>query len=497
MKQKENKQNTLKQDNVKKGLTFVLMMLVLGIGLFAGTRSRLGHFAGGVLAKFKPDLQVVKIDTLRDCRLAITVRNNGPGMLPESVYSVHHPKSAGVYVYINGKSYGGQTIWYFDKAKNLKKKGGMARCVLNYKVGSPITVKAVVDLHNVVKETNECNNTMYRRKLGCGSSGLTVGPVIGTPGISICYKNSISNIRFSPTSAAKLNLNQRVKVTFDYSTNEKKGVYIFARPMTRGSLSPNYAAHPSKLYPYGKGKGDGFFTITKGMVLVNAVRFRMMNKAQTKVLFEKIVRVRYQFGKLLLTPPQRFFLDFHDAYLVYVPSSKVLQITAQMNVLSYGQDWQRVQLKPYLYHLRQKNWKGFYWQVNTVRKKVFRVTGCTFGSIGGTRQPIHGITVQTVGGSNKKAPRRFMLRFKKAYLVYVPASKILQVVTCKTVLSYGSDWQKCNKRANIYHLKQNVWKGFFWSINTLAKKAYKVSGGSFCGNGGTSSPLSVGVRVIK
>ena len=57
--------------------------------------------------------------------------------------------------------------------------------------------------------------------------------------------------------------------------------------------------------------------------------------------------------------PQRFLLRFSDAYLVYEPGTKTLQIAAQGTALSYGKDWRKKKLKSFLYHFRQKVWKGF------------------------------------------------------------------------------------------------------------------------------------------
>lgn len=86
---------------------------------------------------------------------------------------------------------------------------------------------------------------------------------------------------------------------------------------------------------------------------------------------------------VLAQQPKQFFLDFVDAYLVYQPSTGTLQIATELMVLSYGGDWERKQLKPYLYHMRLKTWQGFYWKINTSRKEAYKVVG-TFGTMGGT-----------------------------------------------------------------------------------------------------------------
>ena len=198
----------------------------------------------------------------------------------------------------------------------------------------------------------------------------------------------------------------------------------------------------------------------------------------------------------VITAPQQFFLDFEDAYMVFQPSSSSIQIITEGMVLSYGGDWDKNQLRPYLYHIKQNVWKDFYWQVNTSRKEVYRVRGGEFGEIGGTSQKLD-VVVEVVGGSDTTPPDRFLLKFKRASLVYVPASQTMQISAEGNVLSYGADWDKCQLNPNIYHLKQNIWKGFYWKIDTFKKEALKVTEGEFCEPGGTGRQMKMGVRVIE
>ena len=137
-----------------------------------------------------------------------------------------------------------------------------------------------------------------------------------------------------------------------------------------------------------------------------------------------------------------FRLNFKDAYLVYQPPAGgagkgVLQIAAELNVLSYGGDWDVAQLKPYLFHLRLNSWSGFYWKVNTSRGEVYRVTGGTFGALGGAETPLNSISVEAVGDAN--APERFLLHFSDAYLIKPGTSSHPQIIASNMVLkSYGS-----------------------------------------------------------
>lgn len=192
-------------------------------------------------------------------------------------------------------------------------------------------------------------------------------------------------------------------------------------------------------------------------------------------------------------PLKRFFLRFQDAYLVHEPGKNGLQIATQGNVLSYGGDWQVRQLKPYLFHFKQNVWKGFYWKVNTSRKEVYRVTGGQFGRLGGQEKKIN-IGVVTVGDSNK--PTRFQLLLHGAYLVHQASGSGLQIAAQGNVLSYGGDWQVRKLKPYLFHLKQNVWKGFYWKVNTSRKEAYRVKGGNFGQLGGSDTKMSMVVDPI-
>ncbi|MHC4888469.1 MAG: right-handed parallel beta-helix repeat-containing protein, partial [Planctomycetota bacterium] len=94
---------------------------------------------------------------------------------------------------------------------------------------------------------------------------------------------------------------------------EPNGVYIWARPMTNGSTSPNYSAHSSPLYSPGNGSGTGDFTITAGDVVVDQIRFQMYNMEETVLLLEIFVPVEYHFGNSItnidLTPPSPATLE--------------------------------------------------------------------------------------------------------------------------------------------------------------------------------------------
>jgi hypothetical protein len=191
--------------------------------------------------------------------------------------------------------------------------------------------------------------------------------------------------------------------------------------------------------------------------------------------------------------PKRFLLKFSDAYLVCQPGKGAPQITAQGSVLSYGGDWEIKKLKPYLYHARQKNWRDFYWKVNTSRKQVYHVTGGTFGKLGGSEKTLD-IRVDPKGRADN--PQQFFLRFPDAYLVCQPGKGSPQIVSQGNVLSYGGDWHVKQLKPYLYHVRQKNWRNFYWKVNTSRQQVYRVSGGSFGKLGGDDKALDVTVEAV-
>jgi hypothetical protein len=105
----------------------------------------------------------------------------------------------------------------------------------------------------------------------------------------------VTDIDLAPDSPNILRTNQNVTFTFNYISNQPGGVRIWARPFSNGALTPNYAAHPSPLYPMGSGVGNGFFTITTGDVVVDQIRFQINDSTGSTLLFEALLPVYLRF----------------------------------------------------------------------------------------------------------------------------------------------------------------------------------------------------------
>jgi len=107
--------------------------------------------------------------------------------------------------------------------------------------------------------------------------------------------HSVSKITLNPPTPNILVHGDEVHVSFSYSTTEPGGVRIFARPYVGKNRAPGYASSGAVLSPTGSGTSKQYFTITRGSVKVNRIKFEMYNDDQTKLLFEIFLPVYYEF----------------------------------------------------------------------------------------------------------------------------------------------------------------------------------------------------------
>ena len=190
--------------------------------------------------------------------------------------------------------------------------------------------------------------------------------------------------------------------------------------------------------------------------------------------------------------PQRFFIDVDSLNITFSPQAPhTLQIAVGDRVVSYGQDWEVKKLKPYLFQLRQENWKGFFFQVNTDRKMAQKISGGTFGQLGGKRSYLRG-RVKAVGPNTRIS----FSRLARPYIVVVPKTKAIQVAVQQCVLSYGRDLELAQLTHYIFHFRQKFWKKFHWQINTHRKDVHLIRDGAFGKAGGSLDAQSFGVRPV-
>ena len=103
--------------------------------------------------------------------------------------------------------------------------------------------------------------------------------------------NIITHIELAPDTPNIFKYTDDVNLTFNYNTDNKDGVRIWARPFSGAGLSPNYAAHGSAVHPPGSGSATGSFRLQSGPVIVDHVRVQMWDPNQTTLLFEAFLPV--------------------------------------------------------------------------------------------------------------------------------------------------------------------------------------------------------------
>jgi len=117
-------------------------------------------------ATLKPDLMIDKIFLNRECKVVVYVKNIGKAPLSDMVWRDRTPESPSVYIYLNGKKWGGATIAGFDKRKRLQPVGGKGIFVSNLKIHGKATITAEVDRTHKIDEMNEKNN-IKTKKVEC------------------------------------------------------------------------------------------------------------------------------------------------------------------------------------------------------------------------------------------------------------------------------------------------------------------------------------------
>jgi hypothetical protein len=173
-----------------------------------------------------PNLIIKDIYLDQKCQVVVKVKNIGQGSIPTQVWTQHTPKSAGVYLHINGQKWGGSTIWKFDSAKKLLRPGGEAIYKSKLKVTQNAKIKATVDLWNKIAESRESDNVKVKRvQCKVASSTLREDCVSFNPNTTkIIHQNNKWKIAdgnhlmfsFSSQSEAK----QALKIIKSYKLNK-------------------------------------------------------------------------------------------------------------------------------------------------------------------------------------------------------------------------------------------------------------------------------------
>jgi len=110
----------------------------------------------------KPDLIIKRIYTNKSCKVFVEVQNIGNGWLPNSVNYYKKPNSASIYLYRNGKRWGGRTLWSFKNVRYHLRPNGILIYRSNLRVKNGTRVTATVDMTHKINESNEFNNNLTK-----------------------------------------------------------------------------------------------------------------------------------------------------------------------------------------------------------------------------------------------------------------------------------------------------------------------------------------------
>ncbi|MGB6152103.1 MAG: hypothetical protein WBG48_08935 [Pricia sp.] len=171
------------------------------------------------------------------------------------------------------------TNWDFDGSGNKKYEEWQ-----QLKILSPVDMVSNRALFNVECTTNNSTSPV--------ADDHDVPPVEPETPINT---GSVEITVVSPKSPRTLEVGERVNFNFKYSMNDPDGVFIWGRPMTNGSTTPNYAAHGAKIIKARQGTGSGFFTVTSPGKKVDQIRLQMWDADQKKLINETFVPVNYNF----------------------------------------------------------------------------------------------------------------------------------------------------------------------------------------------------------
>jgi hypothetical protein len=202
-------------------------------------------------------------------------------------------------------------------------------------------------------------------------------------------------------------------------------------------------------------------------------------------------------GFILITvaAPKRFFVDMPDTQLVYNPNTYELKILCKGTMLSDGKDWRKCRIKPYVNQIKHVSWSDFLWEINTIERGVYQVKSTAFCKTGGKTDKELKLKMDVKGGSRTTMPTQITLNLPETYMQFETEKGLLNITSHDNQIAYLTFWKIYKFRSHLYQLKHNIWKDFFWEVDTFHKVPNVVKGVKFTEEGGTKTPMDLKVRV--
>lgn len=203
-------------------------------------------------------------------------------------------------------------------------------------------------------------------------------------------------------------------------------------------------------------------------------------------------------GFLMITvpAPKKVTVALTDARLDFQPKGYAFKIVSRGINISDGKEWRRCRMKPNIYQFQHGSWKDFHWEINTVRRTLWRITGAKFCKTGGKAKQIK-TKMKVIGGSASAAPESVSLELPETRLEFLPETRKFQINTFDSQISYTQLWQTCAPASHLYQFKHNYWQDFYLEINTLRNTFSQVTGKTLCKTGGNQKNLNLEVKIEK
>lgn len=192
--------------------------------------------------------------------------------------------------------------------------------------------------------------------------------------------------------------------------------------------------------------------------------------------------------------PAAFTVEMPETQLRFTPADYGFEIRCGDTLLSDGKDWKLCRMKPSVYQIQHVSWSGVFWEVDTMSREVYEISGAAFCKKGGADRDT-GIRVEVSGGSMTAPPASFTLKLAKTQLRYEPESKKFQLLAYGRPIFHVPFWWFCRRESYLYQFRYAPWEKYFLQVDTLKKEASLISGGKFCSAEGEAQPLPWVVKV--
>lgn len=195
-----------------------------------------------------------------------------------------------------------------------------------------------------------------------------------------------------------------------------------------------------------------------------------------------------------LPEPKLVILELPDTQLVYEPTKFGLNIVSHGFLLSNGADWRKCNIRPYVFQIKHATWEDSHWEINTLERGVWQITGAKYCKTGGKAREVK-LKMNIKGGSRAVPPSRVILGLIDARLEYEPTAQKFRILTNGNQIQYIPYWQVIKLKSHLYHIRFRLWTEGFWELDAFKKQLRKITGGKIGKEGGTAEPLDITLKV--